>query len=485
MFETCARREAAVLISNAAQDTAPGQLKKNQAVQGQLLYLTIHDGGEQWVLRNAADSSLLPLDKKIFKAPKKDKDGKEFQSGTKIGMTCDIDTDGVCAPSDGSDVTVLGSAPVALTTSGSTTITTTTTTGTTATTTATATAPINQRLLVMIMDYSICGFAPGLNESAIRSIFLGPTGNGAGGVAQKYTQCSYGKFNINATAFRVVTVPQNCSTTVTASCASWAISNGADTAAKAMLGATVFAGFTHYTYILPPGLASRCTWAGLATIGGNQTWLQTSSYGVNRWATVMQETLHNYGLWHSWRNGVEYEDYSTAMGRGDACPNAAETSRMGWATPASGGGAINTTVLTSAGVPRSYVLPASYITGNGNYLRVVPNWLPSYTNYQTAKNLYIDVRVAKLGDAALGTAYAPMVNIHEVNATMDNGLPTSYANSDRKIQVIGMIASLARVNLTAYNLVVYGGSWATTDNMRVHLCRFATSPSHCKDVVGL
>ncbi|GLC45441.1 hypothetical protein PLESTM_001734500 [Pleodorina starrii] len=191
------------------------------------------------------------------------------------------------------------------------------------------------------------------------------------------------------------------------------------------------------------------------------------------------------GLWHSWRNGVEYEDYSTAMGRGDACPNAAETSRMGWATPASGGGAINTTVLTSAGVPRSYVLPASYITGNGNYLRVVPNWLPSYTNYQTAKNLYIDVRVAKLGDAALGTAYAPMVNIHEVNATMDNGLPTSYANSDRKIQVIGMIASLARVNLTAYNLVVYGGSWATTDNMRVHLCRFATSPSHCKDVVGL
>ncbi|GLC52338.1 hypothetical protein PLESTB_000618100 [Pleodorina starrii] len=303
----------------------------------------------------------------------------------------------MCTPSAGTSVTVGTSVPVAVTP---------------------VTPATFQKLLVMIMDYSACGFAPGLNESVIRSTFLGPNGDGAGGVAQKYTQCSYGRFNINATAFQVVTVPQNCTSAVTASCSWWAISNGGDTAAKAMLGATVFSDFTHYIYVVPPGLSSVCSWAGLALLPGKQVWLQTSSYGVYRWATVMQEALHNYGLWHSWRNGWEYEDYSTAMGRGDACPSVAETSRMGWATPAAGGGAIDSSVLSQTGSAFSFVLPASYMTGNGNYLRVIPNWLPDYTNILTAKNLYIGVRVAQGADSALSATYAPRVNVHEVNATM-------------------------------------------------------------------
>ena len=105
------------------------------------------------------------------------------------------------------------------------------------------------------------------------------------------------------------------------------------------------------------------------------------------------------------------------MGRGDACPNAAEISRLGWATPVANGGALDSSAMT-AGLAVSFLLPATYLTDNGNYLRVVPNWLSSYTSPALAKNLYLAVRVPKVGDASLGTGYAYKVNVHEVNATM-------------------------------------------------------------------
>jgi hypothetical protein len=124
------------------------------------------------------------------------------------------------------------------------------------------------------------------------------------------------------------------------------------------------------------------------------------------------------GLWHSWRNNIEYNDYSTSMGRGDACPNAAEISRMGWASPAgNGGGAINATALPAGGT-RTFHLPATYLTGTGNYLRIRPTWLANYGDVLQSKNLYIAVRVAKVGDAALSSTYASKVNVHEVNAIM-------------------------------------------------------------------
>ncbi|EFJ50633.1 metalloproteinase, extracellular matrix glycoprotein VMP8 [Volvox carteri f. nagariensis] len=444
---------AQVAPLSEAQKAAPGLLKK-VPTEGSLVYVTLDDGTEQWAIKQA-DGLLTPLDKKAFKPPKKDKDGKgDFQPGTNVTLDCDLNADGLCTPTTG-NVTVVGASLAALTTPG-----------------------IYQRVLVMIQDYSICGYPPGVNESTTRSLFLGPNGDGTGGIAQKYTQCSYGKFNLNATEFRVVTVPQTtCSTAITATCSWWAISGTSDTATKALLGSVAFASFTHYIYIVPPGLP--CPWSGLALLPGNQVWLQTTDNGVYRWATVMQEALHNYGLWHSWRNGVEYDDYSTAMGRGDACPNAAEISRMGWATPAPGGGAISSASF-APGSALAFVLPATYLTGDGNYLRVVPDWLPTYNNNNTlAKNLYIAVRVANGPDAGLSAAYAPMMHVHEVNATMDNGYPTSYATSDRKITIISTIPSLGRANLTAYNLVVYGGSWASTDVMRVYLCRYTTSPSQC------
>lgn len=104
------------------------------------------------------------------------------------------------------------------------------------------------------------------------------------------------------------------------------------------------------------------------------------------------------------------------MGEGDACPNAAEISRMHWAVPVAGGGDLNRTTL-APGIARTFILPATYLTGNGNYLRVLPNWLPTYNDTTVdSKNLYIAVRVAKGGDAGLQASYAGQINVHEVIA---------------------------------------------------------------------
>lgn len=152
-----------------------------------------------------------------------------------------------------------------------------------------------QRLLVMIVEYPECGFPAGLDETTVRNLFLGPGRDGQGGLALKYTQCSYGKFGLNVTAFRVVRVPHMCSTPISSSCAFWAISSLADVATKSLIGENAFSSFTHFTYIVPPGIRSVCRWAGLALLPGERTWLQTIPNGVYRWSTAMQEGLHNYG----------------------------------------------------------------------------------------------------------------------------------------------------------------------------------------------
>ncbi|GIL49962.1 hypothetical protein Vafri_6156 [Volvox africanus] len=336
---------------------------------------------------------------------------------------------------------------------------------------------INYRLLVMILDYSACGFAPSLDVDTVTKLYMGPNRDGNGGVAEKFKQCSYGKFNIRY--FQAAVVKPACSTAVTSGCSWWAISSGADAAAKAKLGLPFFSNFTYYAYVVPPGLQSVCPWAGLSLLPGKQTWLQSTGYGVPRWATIMQGTIHNFGLYHSWRNGWEYEDYSTPMGRGDTCPNAAEISRLGWATAAAGGGEINTGVLTAPGTYVTWTLPATYITGDNNYLRVVPNWMPTYGNNTLAKHLYIALRVPKAGDVGMSSTYSNRVHIHEVNATMDNGFPGSITFCDRKIQIINMILPNTRQVLPGYNLVVSTGALTSSDTIQVSLCRYEAFDSQC------
>ncbi|EFJ48372.1 metalloproteinase, extracellular matrix glycoprotein VMP24, partial [Volvox carteri f. nagariensis] len=429
---------------------------------GDLLYLTL-DNIQQWLIRDSG-GALIPLSGGYI-PPGRDSRGIPISPGAVVELDCLFnEATGECRPDNSTTLTTITLAPAAL---------------------PSPDEVIYQHLLVMILDYPACGFPATITEEEIRTLYLGPNGDGKGGLAEKYTQCSYGKFNLNITAFRAVRVTHQCSTPITTSCGSWAISALADAATRPLIGPVAFSSFSHYTYIVPPGLQPVCPWSGLALLPGQRTFLQTSASGVYRWATVMQEAIHNYGLWHSWQNGIEYGDYSTAMGRGDACPNAAEISRMGWATPAVGGDQLNSSALLP-GTARTFTLPATYLTGNNNYLRVTPDWLFTYNDPKSALNLYMAVRVAREGDAGLGSSYAFKVNIHELNATMDNDYTArQFVNSDRKIQFINAVSPMSQLILDVYNLVVYGGSWVDTDTLRVHLCRFTNSPFECPSLGDL
>ncbi|EFJ42852.1 hypothetical protein VOLCADRAFT_42097, partial [Volvox carteri f. nagariensis] len=341
---------------------------------------------------------------------------------------------------------------------------------------------IYQRMLVIVLDYSTCGVSAAINGTTLRSIFLGPNGDGSGGIAEKYRQCSYGKLKLNTTAFKVINVKADCTDGVVQSCNWLNMGRTGDTGAKALLGSTAFAEFTHFAYIPPPQVP--CGWVdfGYAVLPGNRIWLSSKKDGVYNWATVMEKSLHNYGLWHSWKDGIEYNDETTVMGRGLTCPNAAELAYLGWATPAPGGDRIDSTRLR-VGATLTFSLPATYLSPDGNYLRVVPDWLPSYSNKTLAKNLYIAVRVNKGGDALLDkTLYANRVHIHELNAAKDNAFPELDLYLDRKISYLTAITPLSQVTLTTYKLVVYGGSWVGTDVLRVHLCHYKSSPQDCPSV---
>ena len=80
----------------------------------------------------------------------------------------------------------------------------------------------------------------------------------------------------------------------------------------------------------------------------------------------------------------------------------------------SNAGGINSAALPT-GVASSFVLPATYLTGDANYVRVLPDWTPLY-NTASGRNLYMAVRVAKSGDATIATSYTPKLNVHEVIA---------------------------------------------------------------------
>ncbi|EFJ52161.1 metalloproteinase, extracellular matrix glycoprotein VMP35, partial [Volvox carteri f. nagariensis] len=344
-----------------------------------------------------------------------------------------------------------------------------------------------QRLLVIIMDYSACRAPAALSEFGARNIFMGkpsPVGLGSG-ITQKYLQCSYGKLNI--TAFKAITVTANCSSNEPgpsfSTCPVLRFIKDGSSGAKDILGEDAFlSDFSHYVYVLPPGVNEFCR-GDWAAVPGRQIVLRTLLGSLERWSATLELTLHNFGLWHSWQGGHEFEDGSSPSGRKDVCPNAPELAYLGWTSPVKGGGQVDANTLP-VGTVRSFNLPATYLTSDGHFVRVVPDWLPTYSNRTGAKNLYIAVRVNKGGDALLAAPYANAVNVHEVNATMDNDA-SRYPYTDRKISFINSAAPRSQVVLTDYKLVLYGGSWVSTDVLRVHFCRYRDSPRECPSLDSL
>ncbi|GIL52195.1 hypothetical protein Vafri_8135 [Volvox africanus] len=472
----------------------PSTLPAPYAIVEQLVFVDTHDGYGRFALASA-EGSLTPLPDG-FRPPDFDINGIPIAVGALVQLECNkAEPSGLvycnlCPDGETPTCTCLGSSPV-LSSYGSLSsiadcvgdLTWTvielpiTAAGWPAAANGGVAQNVKQRPLVMILDYPSCDYRPSLDEDSLTKLYLGQNRDGNGGVAQKYNQCSYGSFTFKPNATRVVTITAPCDSAILSTCSWWAISEGADAAAIAQLGLQAFSSFTHYTYVLPPDLQGVCGWTGLSVLPGRRTWFQSNSYGIYRWATVMQEGLHNYGLWHAWRSGWELGDYSTVMGRGDACPNAAELARLGWATAAVGGSAIDSSVLTP-GARRQWILPATYRTGYNNYLRVMPTWLPAYSNARLRKNLYIALRVPKGGDVGLTSSYANRVHVHEVNATMEDDIDT-YIYSDRRVQIIALVPPASRLIIYGYKLVVQTGSLESNDTIQVSLCTFVYTDSEC------
>jgi hypothetical protein len=78
------RRPAVTPFATGDQTTAPGQ-KKKEPVKGDLVFVTFDDGNEAWAIKKA-DGGVTPMDRKKFKPPKKDKNGKDFVPGTLVSM---------------------------------------------------------------------------------------------------------------------------------------------------------------------------------------------------------------------------------------------------------------------------------------------------------------------------------------------------------------------------------------------------------------
>ncbi|GIL54672.1 hypothetical protein Vafri_10417 [Volvox africanus] len=229
------------------------------------------------------------------------------------------------------------------------------------------------------------------------------------------------------------------------------------------------ASFTHLVYVIPKGLAVVCGWVGLAEILGPQTWFSPDNVGIFSKGTVMQELLHNFGLYHSWKDGVEYEDYSTAMGSGDSCPSAPELWRLGWATPLA--------QLSSSTFPvatfKAFSLPATYMGPTGVIIKIQPDWLGTFYT----KNVYLGFRVKAAGDTDLQDEFHQKLNVHELDKTIDNNF---YAAGDPKASIIGSISPSSSVTYFNFKLHLLTGALSSNGNVIfLKLCRFVVGPDEC------
>ncbi|GIL68365.1 hypothetical protein Vafri_21668 [Volvox africanus] len=321
---------------------------------------------------------------------------------------------------------------------------------------------ITLSMLVMVLSLSNsseCNSRGGANVTQVRNAFLVRNN-----YADFFRNCSYGMMVLDKEKLTVVSTVMPCSAEII-NCNVDAIANNA---AKFQLIAGIqVTSYSHFVYVLPDNLT--CGWGGLGDLPGTQSWFTADKSGIFSKGTVMQEILHNFGLYHSWKDWVEYDDYSTAMGSGDSCPSAPELWRLGWATPLA--------QLNSSSFPlatyKNFTLPATYLSPRGVMIKIQPDWLGElYT-----KNMYLALRVKMAGDRDLIEQFNGKLNIHELNKSIDNSF---LAERDPKISFMGALdpgSSVIRFDYKLHLLVGVFDSKIST--IIVTLCRFVTGPNEC------
>ncbi|KAG2443943.1 hypothetical protein HXX76_002282 [Chlamydomonas incerta] len=349
--------------------------------------------------------------------------------------------------------------------------------------------------IVMMVDAPTCGNATAeTTVDALRAAYLGPALDGKGGVAYRAEMCSYGELMISVPAFTVIRITPSC-TWDTTTCDWSGIYSAAIAAAPAALKAAaspyLVADFTNYHIVIRQDI---CRWSGLATMGSNANtvWLKPGSIVPSSWQVPMQEMIHNFVMYHSYGDGSEYNDYTSFMGSGNACPNAKELALLGWASPATGG-LLDGTSIAAGAATGPIMLPATYLTGAGAYARVKPTWMSSYTSTDPTtggKNLYFEVRKDGNADASIIPSFVNALIVHQVIAYMDNDQAT-YRSDNAINDFVTFIAPNTRTvisswNIKNYNLVVYTGSMFGSQGaiLPVYFCRFVTAETGGKAKPG-
>ncbi|GLC45984.1 hypothetical protein PLESTB_001625900 [Pleodorina starrii] len=325
-----------------------------------------------------------------------------------------------------------------------------------------------QALRVLVMSVSLSASAEcnssqqpeGIPVSTITDLLIG-----VDGFAEYLSNCSYGKMVIDASALKVVQVLVPCTQAILR-CDQDAIASGARGALPQDVRVSLY---THLMYIVPPRVAEVCGWTGLANVPGAQTWFTDDLMGFYRKATVLQELLHNFGLYHGWKGGVEYKDESSPMGNGEGCPSAPELWRMGWATPLV---QLNSTSFP-AKVLLPYTLPGTFRGPDGVMIRIQPDWLGG--TYR--KNLYVALRVRAGADRRLNVMFNRRLTVHELDKDIDND-PTTPG--DPRVSIIATLNSGAFASWPNYKLSIFAGALIDSNtSMAVRLCRFEFSASEC------
>ncbi|KAG2494031.1 hypothetical protein HYH03_007678 [Edaphochlamys debaryana] len=147
---------------------------------------------------------------------------------------------------------------------------------------------------------------------------------------------------------------------------------------------------------------------------------------------------------------------------------------MGLASAALGGGDMSrATVPAGPGYTAPFMLPATYMTGAGAYVRIRTDWLSTYylpdgsinTAWPT-RNLYFGVRMSQGADwlaSIVGNLpWNGAVTVHDVDASLDVDPLAAAFGPDRKVNFTTYISPNNRTVLARYQSAPAESSAAAT-----------------------
>jgi hypothetical protein len=265
-----------------------------------------------------------------------------LQAGMRVIVTGKMDVDGVSVLPD--SIAILALAP--------------------SRTDAISPAAVINNVLVILMQYADQPTQP-FTQAAAQMVYGG--GAGSGSVAEYYKEVSAGLLTLNVTVTpwmqSAVNKPATCDNTGSIYTST---GNALATAAGYALG-----NYQHYVYVFPS--LSACGWAGLAYVGGPQSYIN----GYNYTSVYGHELGHNFGLLHAGSltcankviggscSVTEYGDQFDIMGNSSTMHiNAQQKDYLGWLPTSS--------VLTQSAGSGTYALTPVELGGGTTYAVTVP-----------------------------------------------------------------------------------------------------------------